>query len=747
MPSRQPRLFDTYAGLFEALLGAKARFGFCDRRLEQLHTIGEPVSPDVLPWLQGFQIPSHHAGEPRVHTTRFETGQHGVALEMRDAKGRFLGALAIEIDAPVWERLGEWAPKVVATRIEPGLQVLHRELVAQSKLATRSGVIAERAQELEWLFGLSTRLTNNSGDDESLQSLLDAACERIGAAFGALVIPERRISLKVGAEQAPKLAKAFEQAGNHLLKWVQRSEKPLVVNTPAANAPRQLACRLLAVPIVQRTGRAIGVLVFLNSLRAPEFAARHLFLARHLGRQVAPILETQFDATTGLYTRAALERQFGKAGRGTGKAEGTVIYIDIDQLHVINDVHGFEIGDEVIVRIAELLGPPLLARSALAARVSGDRFAVVLEEVETDTAVTLAMAIQGAASQILIGPADQRTEISLSCGVAALVDVPQSLARALAAAELACKTAKDRGRGRVEVYAVADRSMMRRQDDVIAVGRLRAALQADRMVLYAQRITPLQDTARGVGYEILVRLRDEDGSIVAPGEFISAAQRYQLLPSIDRWVMERAFRQLAPFASVLVERGHIDLDQRVGSVHRRHRLHASLHRPARGVGPGPGHDHGGDDRTVVDRQPAECDRSGAAPAADGMPVRARRLRDRVEFAGLPEGLSGHARQDRRQLRARHPDQRPLGADRAGHRADGEGHVARDGGRVRREHGHRPQGPQPGRRVRAGVRLRQAGTPRGHPAGAPGRGNPARPPVRVRPVDSPTTLTPIRVLPR
>ena len=83
---------------------------------------------------------------------------------------------------------------------------------------------------------------------------------------------------------------------------------------------------------------------------------------------------------------------------------------------------------------------------------------------------------------------------------------------------------------------------MRRQDDVIALGRLRAALQADRMVLYAQCITPLQDTHKAVGYEILVRLRDEDGSIVAPGEFMSAAQRYQLLPSIDRWVMERAFQ-------------------------------------------------------------------------------------------------------------------------------------------------------------------------------------------------------------
>ena len=588
MPSRQPRLFDTYAGLFEALLGAKARFGFCDRRLEKLHAIGDSVSPEVLPWMRGFEIPPHHVGEPGVHATRFESGQHGVALEMRDAKGRFLGALAIEFDPSVWERLGEFALKVVATRIEPGLQVLHRELVAQSKLATRSGMVAERAQELEWLFGLSTRLTNNAGDDDSLKSLLEASCERIGATFGALVIPEKRVAVKVGAEQAPKLATAFEQAGNHLLKWVQRSGKPLVVNTPAANAPRQLACRLLAVPIVQRTGRTVGLLVFLNSLRAPEFVARHLFLARHLGRQVAPILETQFDAATGLYTRAALERQFGKASRGTGKAEGTVIYIDIDRLHVINDVHGFEIGDEVIVRIAELLGPPFLARTALAARVSGDRFAVVLEEVETDTAVTLAMALQGAASQIIIGPADQRTEISLSCGVAALVDVPQSLARALAAAELACKTAKDRGRGRVEVYAVADRSMMRRQDDVIAVGRLRAALQADRMVLFAQRITPLQDATRSVGYEILVRLRDEDGSIVAPGEFISAAQRYQLLPSIDRWVMERAFRQLAPFASVLVERGiSISINvsgQSIGDTGFMHRFIEQL--AASGLDPG-----------------------------------------------------------------------------------------------------------------------------------------------------------------
>jgi EAL domain-containing protein (putative c-di-GMP-specific phosphodiesterase class I) len=97
--------------------------------------------------------------------------------------------------------------------------------------------------------------------------------------------------------------------------------------------------------------------------------------------------------------------------------------------------------------------------------------------------------------------------------------------------------------------------MMRRHSDALAVGRLRSALKGDRLLLHAQRIVPLQDPSLPGGYELLLRLREEDGELVAPGPMIEAAQRYQLLPSIDRWVTERAMQMLAPYRGMLQTRG------------------------------------------------------------------------------------------------------------------------------------------------------------------------------------------------
>jgi EAL domain-containing protein (putative c-di-GMP-specific phosphodiesterase class I) len=122
-----------------------------------------------------------------------------------------------------------------------------------------------------------------------------------------------------------------------------------------------------------------------------------------------------------------------------------------------------------------------------------------------------------------IGPAENAIDVSVSCGIAALVDMPQGLARSVAAAEIACKTAKNHGRNRVQ--------------------------------LYAQVIVPLQDRTLAGGYEILVRVRDRDGEMLASGTLMAAAGRYQLLPSVDRWVATRALRTLAPHRGRIVSRG------------------------------------------------------------------------------------------------------------------------------------------------------------------------------------------------
>ena len=129
--------------------------------------------------------------------------------------------------------------------------------------------------------------------------------------------------------------------------------------------------------------------------------------------------------------------------------------------------------------------------------------------------------------------------------------MPQGLERSVAAAEIACKTAKSRGRNRVELYASDDRSMMRRHDDAVAVGKLRAALTADRLLLFAQRVRPFKNPSHAGGYEVLVRMRDDAGAIVPLGALLHAAQRYNLLPSIDRWVTQRALQMLSPYAAML----------------------------------------------------------------------------------------------------------------------------------------------------------------------------------------------------
>ena len=129
--------------------------------------------------------------------------------------------------------------------------------------------------------------------------------------------------------------------------------------------------------LLRETGRLIGIMAFFNASEAANFAPRHVFLARHLGRQMASLVDSQFDLMTGLYTRDGIEQMFAQLSEQHGAAVGSVIYVDVDHMHVVNELHGFELGNELIVRVAELLATPLAPTGTLSARISGDRFALV----------------------------------------------------------------------------------------------------------------------------------------------------------------------------------------------------------------------------------------------------------------------------------------------------------------------------------------------------------------------------------
>jgi diguanylate cyclase (GGDEF)-like protein len=257
------------------------------------------------------------------------------------------------------------------------------------------------------------------------------------------------------------------------------------------------------------------------------------------------------DSATGLYTRQALERVFRQQPPVAAGRPGCVIYADIDRFHLINEAHGFEYGDEVIKSFASLLGSPLLPKSAVAARAAGDCFLIALPGCEPRAAQLIASQLKDTAGKMIVGaPGASGTapEISVSCGIAALEDGADAFSKAISAAEMACRAAKDRGRNRVELHDLNDASLIGRHSDVIAIGVLREALKKGQSLLYAQKIVSLSHPERPCGYELLTRLRTPDGDITSIGQYIRAAQRYQFLTEIDRSIAELAFAMLEPYA-------------------------------------------------------------------------------------------------------------------------------------------------------------------------------------------------------
>jgi EAL domain-containing protein (putative c-di-GMP-specific phosphodiesterase class I) len=157
--------------------------------------------------------------------------------------------------------------------------------------------------------------------------------------------------------------------------------------------------------------------------------------------------------------------------------------------------------------------------------------------------------LQQAAAEILCLPAQAGIPVSVSCGIASFTG--GEFAHALTLAEVACRTARDRGPGRIETYADTDSSMARRYADTMTLGRLRDALQNDRLTLYAQKIAPLKPQGGGAGYELLLRALDDGDTRRAPAWLFSAAQRYQMEPEVDRWVIEHALEEAGGFRAAL----------------------------------------------------------------------------------------------------------------------------------------------------------------------------------------------------
>jgi diguanylate cyclase (GGDEF)-like protein len=390
-------------------------------------------------------------------------------------------------------------------------------------------------------------LEAGTSHERSTESVLRAVCLRLGCTAATAVFP-REESRSVWGRSEADLAFAREQlgiAGDELARRVIETRKPVATNKLKHTSGAPVACKLVAVPLIARGGPA-GALIIFNRPDEPsfdEFTVRRLSrFARLLARNATQDL----DSLTGLLSWDGFKQRVEAWQRSsTPGAMVSMLYGDIDRLHVINDLAGFSDGDKVIARCGIAIRKALVGAESFACRLSGDRFTVFLPHMNLSQTRQLAESICREVSIGAAGQSGPRHPVSMSWGAVSTSVSDLHLDHRIAEAEIACKTAKDRGRGRVEVFQDTDHSMIRRHDEIGLIGSVRDALDQQRIVVFAQPITPLINHSLPTTYELLVRIVDAKGNLVEAADFMSAATRYQILPDIDRAVCERAFQQLS----------------------------------------------------------------------------------------------------------------------------------------------------------------------------------------------------------
>ena len=290
-----------------------------------------------------------------------------------------------------------------------------------------------------------------------------------------------------------------------------------------------------AAPIRARGGEITGVVLVLHDVsRERQYVAKLSYQASH-------------DSLTGLINRGEFERRLSLALKSAAQLgrHHAVMYLDLDQFKVVNDTCGHAAGDQLMRQVTAVLQRRLREGDTLA-RLGGDEFGVLLEYCAPDNALRIADGLRQTVMDCHFAWEARSFNIGVSIGLVNVADGMFTLTDVLSAADSACYMAKEKGRNRVQVYHAGDTELSMRQGEMEWIGRLQKALEEDRFVLYSQDIAVL-DPARKIEdhCEILIRMLDEKGELVPPMAFIPAAERYNLMPSIDRWVIRNAFAIIA----------------------------------------------------------------------------------------------------------------------------------------------------------------------------------------------------------
>ncbi|MDX1406042.1 MAG: EAL domain-containing protein [Woeseiaceae bacterium] len=482
----------------------KAMLGYPENQEDVLPDWYRLVHPDDMARVQA-KMREHLEGKTEffesVHRMKHQNGEWrwmtSRAKARQDEKGRLIRLLGVEVD--ITERkLYEEA----LFREKESAQITLRSI--------GDGVITTDAEcNVEYINPVAEELTGWKVDDASGRPI-----DEIFRGFHEETCEPLENPLAVAIRRSRSI----------------KSVRPTLLIRRDGN---ELYIESTASPIRDGKGEVTGgVLVFHDVSESRELNRRLSYHASH-------------DILTGLVNRAEFESRLERALKSAKAREASyaLCYLDLDQFKIVNDSCGHSAGDALLGQLGALLKSKIRWRDTLA-RLGGDEFGVLLESCSLDEAMKTAEVLREAIGEFKFMWDDRSFRLGVSIGVVPITADNEDVAALLSAADSACAAAKEAGRNRIHSFQENDIDLMRRRREMQWAARINNALEENRFELFRQTIQPLQEAEDGAHYEILLRMRDETGGVIAPGLFIEAAERYSITPSIDRWVIKNAFRWL-----------------------------------------------------------------------------------------------------------------------------------------------------------------------------------------------------------
>ncbi|QDH71670.1 EAL domain-containing protein [Lysobacter alkalisoli] len=532
---RRQRIVGSLAVSFHA--GSLIEWALPAATLRDLHVAVEDVSGSVPVLLYD----SHPALTTAIERDPARVGQDSGRL----GDGRAIRTSDIGYGGRIWRiRVAELAPPGAAspwgdTALVPGLLIsLLLALLVGSLAGTH-----RRALDRGWQ--LSRRYRESKERFRALNELLPALVILAEAGNGRIRYANQAARDRLGGRVGERsLSDLFEDV--ELQARLQGSDPH--------------GCQ--GIEAVLRTGEARRFWASV-SIKPVELDGRQMLLmvASDISeqRQLTELLSYQasHDALTELYNRREFERRLARALGAAGRngTVGALFYIDLDQFKLINDTSGHIAGDQLLVQLAMIMRELLRADDVLA-RLGGDEFGVLVADVhDRASAEQLGERIRRHIDGYVFVWEQRSYTITASIGVVMIEHAEATLDDLLAQADTACYIAKESGRNRVHLYSAQDDDATRRESEMEWANRLRWAIDEQQLMLKYQEVRPLAaPQGAGVRLEILLRFRGEDGRQTMPGAFLPAAERYGLMPMIDRWVIDTVianFDRLHPDGAAL----------------------------------------------------------------------------------------------------------------------------------------------------------------------------------------------------